>query len=237
MFVLSIYNFETEKESLSNVLTTILQQTIFTTFTDTVGNKNDTSFLLSLSSSVQKSYFWELNKVRFLMITHLCIFFTAWGFYTGPLCCPSISFTSQAYDKRYVFFFQLWCIRKRILCAGYKTWEEISLAFLKVNCHVCVKRARLILLKPSFLSWGYLELKVIKILPKDAFAISCCHLELALKCTEKHSVSFLNRQVDNCNEWNRINNPSHWIILGLTVTHAPSAQSCCFFFWTKIRQS
>ena len=98
-------NFETEKESLSNVLTTILQQTIFTTFTYTVGNKNDTSFLLSLSSSVQKSYVWELNKVRFLMITHLCIFFSAWGFYTGPLCCPSISFTSQAYDKTCVFSF------------------------------------------------------------------------------------------------------------------------------------
>ena len=54
--VLSIYNFETEKESLSNMLTTILQQTIFTTFTYTVGIENDTSFLLSLSSSVQKSY-------------------------------------------------------------------------------------------------------------------------------------------------------------------------------------
>ena len=100
-------NFETEKESLSNVLTTILQQTIFTTFTDTVGNKNDTSFLLSLSSSVQKSYFWELNKVRFLMITHLCIFFTAWDFYTGPLCCPSIFFYVTGIWQKVRFFLSI----------------------------------------------------------------------------------------------------------------------------------
>ena len=101
-------NFETEKESLSNVLTTILQQTIFTTFTYTVGIENDTSFLLSLSSSVQKSYVWELNKVRFLVITHLCIFFTAWGFhYTGPLCCPSIFFCVTGIWQIVCFFLSI----------------------------------------------------------------------------------------------------------------------------------
>ena len=110
-------NFETEKESLSNVLTTILQQTIFTTFTYTVGIENDTSFLLSLSSSVQKSYVWELNKVRFLVITHLCIFFhcVRFSLYRTPLLSINFLLRHRHMTNR-MFFSSNYNVSGNVFC-------------------------------------------------------------------------------------------------------------------------